>query len=212
MNSSSNANRAASLAEGKLTAGETGEPSAPWKCAGCGAETTDLIRNCACPTSVLFRRVDGKTCQALKFEHAAHSRWPRLTPLEALLADALGAILPDAELGNFLKERRSYSYGDRYTQPEEHGINWEWQQRTPDDSWAVELQSDIECHLKDAAETEAECADLIPDWKRNPVLAARAILAPLADAERSEVTATGAELGPGNIHEPIQSGEGVGGE
>jgi hypothetical protein len=89
------------------------------------------------------------------------------------LRAALEGVMADAELGNFLRERRSYSYGDRYTQPEEHGINWEWQQATPDDSWAVALQADIKKHLADTAEDEEEFGDLLP---RNPVLIALAAI------------------------------------
>jgi hypothetical protein len=169
-------------------------PPPPWKCAGCGRETTDRVRNCQCPTSCLFRRANGRSESALKFEHAAHARWPHLRPLEALLVDALQGVMGAAELGDYLRERCSYSHGDRYTQPEEFGIEWHWQQSTPEDGWATRLRADIEAHLADAAETEEDLGDALLDWQRNPILAARAALeTALGNAE----PAAGQSITPG---------------
>jgi hypothetical protein len=106
----------------------------------------------------------------------ARARWPHLNPLEALLTDALEGVMRAAELGDYLRERCSYSYGDRHTQPEEFGIEWHWQQSTPDDGWGARLGSEIEAHLADVAETEEDLGDALLDWQRNPILVARAAL------------------------------------
>ena len=38
-----------------------------------------------------------------------------------------------AEVGEFLYNACAYSYGDGYTEPREYGIEWQWQQRKPDE-------------------------------------------------------------------------------
>ncbi|UPT53178.1 hypothetical protein [Synechococcus phage Ssp-JY42] len=54
----------------------------PWKCAGCGAETTDRIRNCDCPTGCLYR--PGSNEAAVKIEPPEQPQW--LIPLAVWLA------------------------------------------------------------------------------------------------------------------------------
>lgn len=92
------------------------------------------------------------------------------------LREALKEVLRDAELGNFLRERCAYSYGNGYSEPREYSIAWEWQQRTPNDSSGAALAEQIAEHFANVAEVEAELGDELQPWDRNPVLAARAAL------------------------------------
>lgn len=78
------------------------------------------------------------------------------------LREALGAVLPFAEVGEYLTESCTYSYGDGYTQPYEYGIDWQWQQSSPDLTHGpFALQADVDAWIKDqtesAKEDEVEC-------------------------------------------------------
>lgn len=52
--------------------------------------------------------------------------------MSGAVGESLEEAMRLAEVGEYLLDARSYAYGDGRTQPFEFGIEWEWQQSTPD--------------------------------------------------------------------------------
>lgn len=74
------------------------------------------------------------------------------------MREALEGVLPDAELGAFLRDRCSSEYGDGYTQPFELTIQWDWQQSKPYTGGWGALQDDVDQWLAELREDGVETA------------------------------------------------------
>lgn len=105
----------------------------------------------------------GLTDRALAAEARATAQAETITSL----TEALAGVQPWAEIGFFLRDERAFAAGDRYTQPEELTIQWDWQQSAPDDYASAALRKDVDRFLANLIEGAH------PETLEHPVIAAR---------------------------------------
>ena len=117
-------------------------------CMGGGAPGVELVHEPNCPVGRYPQVVEewfGEMREAEEIAQAAETKLATLT-------EALGHVLPWAEIGRFLWEERSICYGDGRTQPHERAIEWGWQQSTPSCSDWKAMRSDVDAWLSSFGE------------------------------------------------------------
>lgn len=146
--------------------------------------TIDALLECNEHLAEARRQIEILSMEEKSGVRAARSAIKTLQSQVAERDEALKEVLPWAEMGFFLWDARSFTAGDRQTEPEERTIEWQWQQARPDDYGMTAMRADVEKFLADLTEdTEAT-----PWVLELPVVAARALLAspPTGVAEKED--------------------------